>query len=446
LLETVRQYGRDRLQKSGDAGDVQRRHCEWYLDLAERADTKLRGNEQDVWLNHLETEHENLRAALTWSKTAKDGAESWQRLAAALEWFWFMNGHWSEGRRWLEEALLAGEVAGASVLFKVTWGAARTDYQQGDNERARELFEQMNVLAERLGDKRNSILARVCMGTIVRELGESERGAALGEEGVTLAREFGDKWLLALSLAELAIGVSTLGDYERAEALCAESIRLFEEIGDKWRVSVARRNMGIILLHRRNYSRAVTFYVDSIRLRDPAKNGWVAYQSLEGLACIACARGHHERAAILFGAANSLQESLRSRRDRHYQGEVDGYMKAARTSLGEQAFASAWTEGRAMTLEQGIEYAFAWAAPVEPPGPRRRTTRPAGDALTAREREVAALVTRGQTNREIATTLVISERTADVHVHHILNTLGFSSRAQIAVWATERGLKAHLGD
>ena len=98
-----------------------------------------------------------------------------------------------------------------------------------------------------------------------------------------------------------------------------------------------------------------------------------------------------------------------------------------------------------MTLEQAIEYALAWGGPAAPAGARRRTTRPAGEILTAREREVAALVARGQTNREIATTPVISERTADAHMQNILNKLGFSSRAQIAAWAAEHGLRTELG-
>ena len=98
-----------------------------------------------------------------------------------------------------------------------------------------------------------------------------------------------------------------------------------------------------------------------------------------------------------------------------------------------------------MTLEQAIEYALSWSGSAEPAGSRRRVPRPEGEVLTAREREIAALVTGGQTNREIATTLVISERTADAHMQNILNKLGFSSRAQIAAWAAEHGLRTELG-
>ena len=141
-----------------------------------------------------------------------------------------------------------------------------------------------------------------------------------------------------------------------------ESARLFEELGDKWRVSVAFRNMGIVLLRQRDYDCAETFFADSIRLRNPAKNWWVVFQSVEGLACIACARGHYRRAAVLFSAAKQIQESLRSTRERDYQAEIDQYVKSTRTSLGEQAFSTAWAAGRAMTLEQAIEYALAMEA------------------------------------------------------------------------------------
>jgi DNA-binding CsgD family transcriptional regulator len=232
------------------------------------------------------------------------------------------------------------------------------------------------------------------------------------------------------------------GDYERAATLNAESARLFEEVGDKWRLSVAYRNMGITLLHQREYDRAATFYADSIRLRTPAKNRWVVFQSLEGLACIACAQQQYKRAAILFGAAKPIQESLRSRRDPDYQAEVNQYLNRTRSSLGEEAFAAAVDKGRAMALDEAVEYALAFSGTERSAGQRLHAKRRNDDALTVREREIARLVARGLTNREIAKTLIVSGRTADAHVQNILNKLGFNTRAQIAAWAVESGLTA----
>ena len=440
LPESVRQYGRERLQESGEANDVQRRHRDWHLDLAERAESQSRGHDQDAWLDRLETEHDNMRAALAWSKSAEEGVEAWLRLAGALSWFWYANGHWSEGRRWLEDALSHGEAPEPSILFEVVREAWTLAYAQADFERMRELREKFMALSERLDNKESSIIARVCMGLQAVELGEPERAIMLLEESVTLARAFGDKWVLALALGQLSYGLNILGNHEDALRLIEESVHLLEDFGDKWRLSVALRNWGTVLLHQHDYDRAATCYADSIRLRDPAKNMWVVFQSLEGLACVASARRQYKRAAVLFGAAKPIQESLLSRRDRDHQIEVEQYAKATRTSLGEEAFVSASTEGRAMTLDQAVQFALAFSGAEKSTGQRLPAKRRDGDLLTVRESDVVRLVARGLTNRAIAATLVVSGRTVDAHVQNILNKLGFSSRAQIAAWAVERGL------
>jgi tetratricopeptide (TPR) repeat protein len=178
------------------------------------------------------------------------------------------------------------------------------------------------------------------------------------EESLALSRDLGDKWIIGYQLLQLADTVRALGDYERAATLCMESISLCREAGDKWRTAAGLRAMGIVFLRQREYGRAAAFYTESLPLCG-RRNRWVSFQCLEGLGCVAFAQGHHERAAILFGAAEQLRESLRSRRDIDYLSEVDQYMNSTRTSLGDIAFAAAWAQGRAMTLEQAMEYALA---------------------------------------------------------------------------------------
>jgi non-specific serine/threonine protein kinase len=454
LLETVRQFGRDKLQESGEADNLQRRHRDWYLDFAERADPKLHGHEQDVWLTRLETEHDNLRAALAWSKNTTEGVDRELRLAIALGWFWRMNGDWSEGRRWLEDMLSAGRAADPKLLLKVVGFAGMFAYVQGDIDRMSELVEKRRALLEKVGGEQNATRLRIMEANLAIERGEVERAIPLHEEAVAIARGLDDKWELAHALQNLAEGVRIQGAYPRAARLCTESIKLFEEMGDRWRVSLGLRNMGIASLRQHDYDNAATFYADSIRLRDPAKNRFVVFQGLEGLACIACARGQYLRAARLFGAAKPIHDSLRTIgihirvglgrrriiRDPDYQVEIDQYVKATRTSLGEQGFSAASAEGGTMTLGQAVEYALASAELEGRAAKQQRASRPKADPLTARECDVARLVARGLTNREIATTLVVSNRTAEAHVQNIRNKLGFNSRAQIAAWAAERGL------
>ena len=439
LLESVRQYGRERLDESGDAEIIQRRHRDWYLDFAERATAKLRGPEQDVWLSRLEIEHDNLRAALGWSKAVRDAAAI-LRLAAALTWFWFMSEHWSEGRQWVEDALAAGGTAAPLLVFRAKWGVILFSLAQGDLNRARELTEDLGASPELAHDRECSILAYIAKGILAPEIGEPHRAIVLLEEAVARAQELGDRWLLAFALTQLSANVRKHGDYARAADLCAESARLFEQLGDRWRVSVALRNMGITLLCNGAFDDAAAAFVEGVRLRTPAQNGWVAFQCLEGLACVACAQGEHERAAILFAAAMPIQEYLRSRRDRDFWLQVEHYVARTRASLSVQAFDAARNSGQAMTLDQAVEYAAGPASETGTGRPRRQ--KGSSDApLTIREREVVRLLARGLTNREIAATLVVSERTAEGHVQSIFNKLRLNTRAQVAVWAVEHGFR-----
>lgn len=440
LLESVRQYGRERLDESGEAEIIQRQHRNWYLDLAERATTKLRGPDQDVWLSRLEIEHDNLRAALGWSKAVRE-ADAVLRLAGALTWFWFMSEHWSEGRQWVEDALAAGGAAAPPLVFRAQWGVILFSLAQGDLNRARELTEDLGANPKLVHDTECSILAYIGRGILAPEIGEPDRAVALLEEAVARAQELGDRWLLAFALTQLSANVRKQGHYARAADLCAESARLFEQLGDRWRVSVAFRNMGITMLCNGAFDGAAAAFAKAIRLRAPARNGWVAFQCLEGLACVACAQGAHERAAILFAAALPIQEYLRSRRDRDFWLQVEHYLARTRASLSEKALDAARNSGQAMTLDQAVEYALGPAGSEMAAGRPRRQNGLSGDPLTIREREVVRLLARGLTNREIAAALVISERTAEGHVQSILNKLGLNTRAQVAVWAVEHGFR-----
>jgi non-specific serine/threonine protein kinase len=195
-------------------------------------------------------------------------------------------------------------------------------------------------------------------------------------------------------------------------------------------------------LRRGAYGRAAEHFKQSLSLCKEIRNGWVPVECLSGLSSLACVAQQYEPAARLFGAATQSRDALGLRSKPADQQCYDHHTATTRARLGGAAFAAAWAEGRAMSLDQAIDYALAWSQSGESAQPQRRIRRPDGEVLTTREREVAALVAHGQTNRQIATTLVISERTADAHVQNILNKLGFNARTQIASWATSRDRSA----
>jgi predicted ATPase/DNA-binding CsgD family transcriptional regulator len=442
LLETVRQYGRDRLWDSGESVNVQDRHLDWYLGLAERAEAELRGPGQEVWLERLETERDNLRLALEWSRTRGGGAEAEVRLAGALRWFWFIRGHWSEGRAWLEGALTRRSEAPSPEMARALLGAAMLARFQGHYQQARVLCEDGLAMSRDLGDKENLAWFLIWLGAVELHEGNYAKASALFEESLIPSRDLGDKWLISTALEDLGVVARIQGDLERAESLLGESLALSREVGDTWSVALALHSLGKVAFRRSDYSEAARFYTESLALSKQVRDRWIADDCLEGLAAVACAEGQRGRASRLLGASDALRETLGYRPLAAEQADHDRCVAAVRAGLGETAFAAAWAEGRTMTLEQAIDDALAAEAPAAIGAKAAATPSAKTNAgpLTPREREVAVLIAGGKTNREIAALLVITERTADTHVQHILNKLGFNSRAQIAAWAVEHGL------
>jgi DNA-binding CsgD family transcriptional regulator/tetratricopeptide (TPR) repeat protein len=445
LLETVRQYADEKLRNAGEAAQVRRRHRDWFLALAEQAGSELRGPKYSIWLDRLETEHDNLRAAYEWTTAEAGGREAGLRLAASLIWFWTPRGHWREAQQWLEEGLTSSKDVAPSTRAKALAGAAHFAVWLGKDERAIALAEEGLALCRDMGDRENGALCLMWLGSVAMQQGDYERAKRFHQESLGLCSGLEKKWVASLSLLHLGEVARYQGDYDQAIVLHERSLAMTRDGGNVPPLGSVLRHLGMDHLRQGDYGRAAEHYKQSLSMCKEVANRWVPLECLNGLGDIACVAQQHERAARLFGAANQLREALGFRPNTSDQEYHDHHTATARARLGEAAFAAAWAGGQAMTLEQAIEYALAWGGPAAPAGARRRTTRPAGEILTAREREVAALVAHGQTNREIATTLVISERTADAHVQNILNKLGFSSRAQIAAWAAEHGLRSDLG-
>ena len=396
LLETVRQYAWGRLVESNEASEVRTRHRDWYLDLAERVEPKLRGPEQGVWGERLETERDNLRAALEWSKAEEGGAEAWLRLAGALHWFWFQRGYLSEGREWLEAALATSRSISAPVRAKALCGAGLLAWRQDDIRRAEILLQEslalfrestdewgiafsLHQLAHVQEDSREAAvlfedsLARFrktgdtwgvgvtlsCMGMSALSQGDYGRAQTLFEESLPIWRELGDKSELASVLNGLGTVADGQGDNERATVLLEEGLALARQVGSKHQIPYLQFKLGNVALHQGDHVRAGTLYRESLApIREMGDKSSLA-RCLEGLAGVACAQGHYEQAARILGAAEALRETTGVQRAPLGQTDYDQCMGSTRAVLGEPAFAAAWAEGRAMTLEQAIEYALS---------------------------------------------------------------------------------------
>lgn len=432
LLETVREYGRTRLPEAGEAEETRRRHRDWCLTLAERAEPELRGPNQLAWFQQLEENHDNLRAALESSGTEAGEDPAGLRLAAALSDFWDIHNHFAEGRAWLDRMLSLHGDAPPTLRVKALTRAAHLAHRQGDYAQVPTLCEEALALSRAGANKEGNAEALHYLAHAAEAAGDHRRAAELLEESVALHRAAASTWELARTLSCLANTARAGANYPRAVALYEEALRLFRPLGDKGQSGVSSHNLGYAVLRYGDRHRSRALFRESLAAAEERGDRRMVLKCLAGLAG-ASADDRPEWAARLFGAADALMSAAGYRLESFNRRDWDHYLAVAKDRIGERAFGAAWARGAALTLEQAMAYALAVEKVAAPAGAT-------GNTLTSREREVTSLIARGLTNRAIASHLVIAERTVDTHVEHILNKLGFTSRTQIAAWAVEQGL------
>jgi non-specific serine/threonine protein kinase len=403
LLETIRQYGRNKLLASGEAEIIRQQHAAYYLALAEQARPKLQEQEQLAWLERLEVEHDNLRAALRWGRAEAQTTETGLRLAGALWVFWYLHGHWSEGRGWLEDMLIQSQGSGhtqarATALLNA---GALADYQ-GDYGQARLLIEESLTMYRELGDKVGSAWSLYYLGHLASEQGHYEQAVALLGDSVMLFRQSPDKWGAALSLCILGWVTWYLGDYQVAAIFCQESLALsrelgnprgvawalsclsgvaisqgdpgqaiahgeeslalFQQLGIKDGIAWSLYTLGYVALFQGHDGRAASCFVDSLVLRREMGDKVRIAHCLAGLAGVAGAQGQAAPAARLFGAAAALLDAIGAPLNPIGRAVYDRNLVAVRASMDEAAFEAAWAEGQAMSQEQAIAEALGIAA------------------------------------------------------------------------------------
>jgi non-specific serine/threonine protein kinase len=436
LLEPVRQYARECLGDSGKFEEVMRRHAEFFLALAEEAAPQLAGAQQQDWADRLEADHDNMRAALSWSLESE--SETALRLAGALARFWEMRTHFLEGSSWLEAALRQSCRAEAATRAKLMSEAGTFAFYRTDFENAIVLHGEALELYRQVGDDSGVAFALVCLGAQYAEMGDHESAAPFFEEGLALSRSIGDKRTTAGTLHNLADVERQRGNYERAKALGMESIAVAREIEDTWLTAMCVGWVGMLSVWSdEEHDQGEGYLKEALALNRELGNwAYVAY-CLEGFAGLAGARGQGARAARLWGAVDALRTSIGAPLPPEPRPYYERSMAAARALLGEEAWEAAFAEGGAMSAEEATEHALSEEV-------AHAAERPLADGgtsmrLTRREREVADLVARGLSTRQIAQELVISERTVDKHVANLLKKLNLRSRDQVAARIAEDG-------
>ncbi len=447
MLEPVRQYGEERLAAGGGADDVRRRHASWFFGLAQEVEPWLRGARQEAWLERLESEYGNLRAALAWAlERGEVDLGLW--FGGALAEFWYMGGNLGEARRWLETALLkSGDrpptPARTAALLRAGWIA----WEQGDYEGSAALSGEALALAREARDEAAIGAALSSLGWVALLRKDLGRASALAEEALTLGRAQGDTGGVARALLILGLAAVVRRCPEQAAALHEESLALSREAGDSLAAALSLGMGALAALLRGDHGRAEELCERGFRQAPQPGVMNVTAFLLQASAAVASAQGNPARAARLWGAAESLREAIGATLSPAEAEAHAPYVEAARAGLDAAAWEEARAEGRAMTAEMATAYALARGEDLRLAPPRRPTvstgpspTDQAGGALTPREREVALLLAGGLTNRQIAGELTISERTVTTHVDRILRKLGAASRSQVAAWAVRQRL------
>jgi tetratricopeptide (TPR) repeat protein len=398
MLETIREYAREKLSAAGEATEVHARFFAWCEAVAARAHGEGPGLGAALAADELGVEEDNLRAGLRWSIGERHEPERGLLLAIQLWRRWMPTGRWSEGRAWLEAALAAAPDAPAPVRARAVRCLSALAQEQGDFQYARTLLE-ATLAAQRERDETAEIIfTTFVLARVVERMGEYDRARGLLEEGLALARESGDRHMVAAELNSLGVSAHERGEYARAGELFAECLDLFREFEDVPNVAVVVHNLGELALRRGDleraevllgeslataraqgmsrlaafsthlianaaaasgdYVRARTLFAEALAAhRDEGDRDGVAYV-LEGLARMAVARGDAERALRLAGAAAGLRRSIGCMLPPFQQGDFDRALDAARSALGPEASASAEADGAAMPLDAAVAYAL----------------------------------------------------------------------------------------
>jgi non-specific serine/threonine protein kinase len=389
MLETIREFGLERLAESGEEEATWNRHAAWSMALAESADPHMLGPGQESWLDRIEVEHANLRAALDWLERA-GGPESFLRLAGALRFFWYVRGHYGEGRRWLERALARGEVTPPVVRARAMTGLGLLLVFSGDAAVAEAPLAEGLALARAADDSWETALALVGLGAAATYLGDYDRGEAIDGEALALYRRLAETDVRARAwvggvLNNLGVVAQARGELALASARLEEALAWEREVGFTWYAGLTLANLGDVACDRGEPGSALAYYSEALALGAAHRDKRIVARSLEGAAGLAAMRGQAERAGRLYGAAAALREEAGILVDTPSRPAWERGIAATRAALGETAFAAVLKAGRTLSPEQVSADLTALATDVEAARASETGGEPAEAGLSPRE-------------------------------------------------------------
>lgn len=397
MLETIREYALDRLERSGEGELLRQRHAHYFVALAEEAEPEILGADQILWVERLEAERDNFRAALGWAFGRGD-TELALRLIGSLRRAWVARGYLSETRKWLEAAFQRSAAVPLQVEAKALYGLGRVALVEGNYERAIPSLERSARLFRELGDAEGLVFSLADLGFIATAQGRHEDAQRLAEESLAeakvagneraiaaalhsvactkldadqygearalfeqslgLRRKLGDKRNTANSLCYLGSVALLEGDYKGATALLEESLALGRELGNLLIVSAALANESLVALAAGDAGRAAALCIESLALSHELGDKRTTVECLHALAGVAAVQAEPLQAALLSGAAESVHAAIKAPPSPAERMVGERFLPVARATVDDESFEATWARGRRMDYDAVVTYAL----------------------------------------------------------------------------------------
>jgi predicted ATPase/DNA-binding CsgD family transcriptional regulator len=478
LLETIRLYAKEKMIASDEWTVIRDRHLNYFVQKTGEALPKLSGPYQVLWLDWLEGEYDNIRAALAWSIESGQ-IEKGLRITNAIYSFWTIRDYAGEGLEWVEQLLAKADEKISPVVHAnaLAYAAFLSGFRGNILEQIR-YGKDAGVISSAVADSDKQALAWALTAEAFgrRAAGDYQAEFAINKRIIQLQKELGNRYFLGIVLSTASFTAMSLGEYEEAHAMLDEALPILRELGNPYRVAMALNFSGDLARCERDYQRAQTYYEESIALLRELEAPRDLASLLQNLGHTCLHLGDIERASALFKDSIDIQVAQRNIPGTaacligfaalavsYRLPEAAARLLAAVDEIGGPLVTSTWAatrleydhnlalvkdsltrpeyeveeaEGRKMAIDEAVHYAQDILAKAAAAHKIRK--RDLG--LTVREREVAALIGQGKSNDEIAKDLMVSKRTIETHIANIRSKLGFVQRTQIVRWAIENGL------
>jgi non-specific serine/threonine protein kinase len=447
MLESLREYAAEQLASHAEAEQTRARHAEHYAGLAAQIEASIGLPEERTWILRVGRHHSDLRTALDYCLEAGRDARA-LRLVTALGWYHYTHGDLGRGQALVDAVLpptadgydpaAIGDDATAGAQAGVLIVAGVLAWATGEVGRAQGLLLSALEYSEGCGDTRHAAIACAFLGHVARAAGEWDASADWHRRAEAGFRAGGHTNGVAWARQDLGLLARDHGDLGSAAELLRASLRDFRELDYPWATAWSAWGLGTTLSAQGRLEEADPLLAEALRIYTEVNDPRGIAQCLEALAHVASERAHYESAARLIGAAAAVRERVAGRQPDIEQAQILAVERTLARALGAQDADTLMHTGRTMPVQQAVDLAQAVASGAAPGDAERSDRVP----LTPRERQVAALVASGRTNRQIGRVLGISEKTAEVHLHHVMSKLDARSRAEVAAWAVTHRLSA----